>query len=690
MRRALSAVLFSMLPALLAASCAAPARRPATAPMMSPAQVPDLELRSLLLYLVDRQEYEPVSVQQALAGGPALRETLAMDLGRIPDRQARSPLVGLLLDDQANVRRAAAFSLGLLGDPDAKDALIKATRDPDRETAQLAVEALGRLKVPVVEVLEALLPLPEEERWARILPYLFRFHDDAVVRLAEHGLTLADPELHARSAYALAREPKPEAADLLRKLLADPDPQVRGWAARGVGLVGGTGDLARLRPLLDDAAAGPAIQALRAAQKLIQGKKEEAAADWRPRLRALLDDPRPGVRLTVLEVAGAWPLGDAADPLAAELADRAEKGEGRERGAALLALVAGGHPRAAELARTAAQAQDADLRARVAEAAGRLADTAGKLADPVRRELLDRLAADPAPAVRSAALDARLAAAGDDKTAGAALVAAALADADAGVRATALGWLAEHPVAPLASLDQAVGTAIRKGEGEEIGAGIQALAARAAAEPLERGAIVGLLEKIAGGGAGGGYVMRRQAGEALAGLGRTAPPLGPNETGRPVTAYREIVERTWQPRTVEVRTSRGAFRIRLACPDAPLTCLSFLQLVGQGFYDGLPFHRVVPDFVVQGGDPRGDGLGGPGYEIRDEINRLRYRRGTVGMALAGPDTGGSQFFVALSPQPHLDGGYTAFGEVVAGEEVLDRIVPGDRIEKIVEVGSDAR
>jgi cyclophilin family peptidyl-prolyl cis-trans isomerase len=116
-----------------------------------------------------------------------------------------------------------------------------------------------------------------------------------------------------------------------------------------------------------------------------------------------------------------------------------------------------------------------------------------------------------------------------------------------------------------------------------------------------------------------------------------------------------------------------------------MTCINFLNLAGQGFYDGLVFHRVVPDFVVQGGDPRGDGTGGPSYSIRDEINQLRYDRGVVGMALAGPDTGGSQFFLTLSPQPHLDGGYTAFGEVVSGGEVLDQIRLGDRIETIVEV-----
>jgi cyclophilin family peptidyl-prolyl cis-trans isomerase len=101
----------------------------------------------------------------------------------------------------------------------------------------------------------------------------------------------------------------------------------------------------------------------------------------------------------------------------------------------------------------------------------------------------------------------------------------------------------------------------------------------------------------------------------------------------------------------------------------------------------LAFHRVVPDFVVQSGDPRGDGWGGPGYAIRDEINRLRYERGVLGMALSGADTGGSQFFITLSPQPHLDGTYTAFGRVIGDDTVLDQIRQGDRIEEMTVVES---
>jgi cyclophilin family peptidyl-prolyl cis-trans isomerase len=109
---------------------------------------------------------------------------------------------------------------------------------------------------------------------------------------------------------------------------------------------------------------------------------------------------------------------------------------------------------------------------------------------------------------------------------------------------------------------------------------------------------------------------------------------------------------------------------------------NFMRLARAGFYNGLRFHRVVPNFVAQDGDPRGDGNGGPGYTIRDELNRRRYGRGAVGMALSGPDTGGSQYFITHSPQPHLDGHYTVFGRVVAGWGALDALVQGDRVEGI--------
>jgi cyclophilin family peptidyl-prolyl cis-trans isomerase/HEAT repeat protein len=133
---------------------------------------------------------------------------------------------------------------------------------------------------------------------------------------------------------------------------------------------------------------------------------------------------------------------------------------------------------------------------------------------------------------------------------------------------------------------------------------------------------------------------------------------------------------------VFIETSRGTIEFELAVLDAPQTTRNFMTLARKGFFNGLQVHRVVPNFVVQDGDPRGDGEGGPGYTIRDELNERPYVRGTVGMALDWRDTGGSQFFITHSPQPHLDGRYTAFGHVVNGMDVVDRIQVGDVIQRV--------
>jgi cyclophilin family peptidyl-prolyl cis-trans isomerase/HEAT repeat protein len=138
-----------------------------------------------------------------------------------------------------------------------------------------------------------------------------------------------------------------------------------------------------------------------------------------------------------------------------------------------------------------------------------------------------------------------------------------------------------------------------------------------------------------------------------------------------------------------ITTEKGDFTIVLLPEDAPLTVDNFVKLANSNYFNNTDFHRVVSNFVVQGGDPRGDGNGGPGYQIRDEINTVPYERGTVGMALSGKDTGGSQWFVTHSPQPHLDGGYTVFGRInESGMKIVDKISRGDRILSIKIIESD--
>jgi len=161
-----------------------------------------------------------------------------------------------------------------------------------------------------------------------------------------------------------------------------------------------------------------------------------------------------------------------------------------------------------------------------------------------------------------------------------------------------------------------------------------------------------------------------------------------SEAPRPLSWYEGVLRAValpalqGKPPRATIHTVRGDLQLELFGADAPITVNNFLTLARSGFYRNTRFHRVVPNFVIQDGDPRDDGNGGPGYAIRDEMNRNRDERGAVGMALSGPDTGGSQYFLTHSPQPHLDGHYTVFGRLVGGYDVLDRIVQGDLITSV--------
>lgn len=135
--------------------------------------------------------------------------------------------------------------------------------------------------------------------------------------------------------------------------------------------------------------------------------------------------------------------------------------------------------------------------------------------------------------------------------------------------------------------------------------------------------------------------------------------------------------------TATFDTSRGPIKIELYPDKAPLTVANFVNLAKRGFYDGLNFHRVIPDFMIQGGCPEGSGRGGPGYRFEDETNNgVRHERGVLSMANAGPNTNGSQFFITHVPTPWLDGKHTVFGKVTEGLDVVDAVKQGDLINKV--------
>ena len=131
-----------------------------------------------------------------------------------------------------------------------------------------------------------------------------------------------------------------------------------------------------------------------------------------------------------------------------------------------------------------------------------------------------------------------------------------------------------------------------------------------------------------------------------------------------------------------IRMAKGDIVIELFDKEAPKTVANFVKLIKEGFYDGLTFHRVIPGFVAQGGCPNGNGTGGPGYTIEDELvgNPHKHVRGALSMAHRGPNTGGSQFFIVYEPQPHLDGVHTVFGQVIEGMDIVDAIYQGEHME----------
>ena len=181
--------------------------------------------------------------------------------------------------------------------------------------------------------------------------------------------------------------------------------------------------------------------------------------------------------------------------------------------------------------------------------------------------------------------------------------------------------------------------------------------------------------------------VRNAAVRALAAMHVTTPPAEERSPDSRELDWNVLTEFQSNP-VVDVSTTHGMVRIELFVDEAPYTVAAFIGLVRSGFYDGLPFHRVVPNFVVQGGDPRGDGTGGPPFTLRSEFSPRSFIRGMVGIASAGKDTEGSQFFIMHSDHPHLDGRYTLFGTVIDGMEVVDAIQIGDRIETIVVHASD--
>ena len=641
-----------------------------------------VEALARLLAATDARVFDPGLERETLgAPDPFVRRQAALAAGRSGDTAAVALLVAALRDSSAAVQAAAAFALGLLKDGRAVAPLVALARTGDGAPQCEAVTALAKIggeegARAVADLLDVkTAPGVGTSAVQRVaLLEAWRLGTRApVARLTDFARD-PDPAARAHAVYALARLRIARAVPTLLGALTDREPYVRAVALRGVtravsdsAQIGPPAVIARIRPLLGDRDGHVRVNALRALASFQDSALVGLALP-------LVTDRDVNVAVQAETTLGA--LGGAR--AAAQLEGLLASARFAVRRQAAIALAqadsAAGVAAAAELGHNG----DWRWRSVAAEAFGAARD----------RARLDLQLADSDGRVVAQALQTlgRVVPEGDTSVAPRARV--LLGHADAAVRSVAADLLARHPA--LADVD-ALATAYERAAADTFDdarlSAVAALGAIAATGAEGRAAVA--TRFVARTPRADDYLVRRLASDKLPDAAARWGPAAPIATGRSLDDYRALVRRYLVPVTrgdasprVTIETDRGAMVIELFPGEAPLTVAAFLALVDRRYFDGSGWHRVVPNFVVQDGDPRGDGWGGPGVVLRDELNPVRYETGTVGMALSGPDTGGSQFFITHSPQPHLDGTYTVFGRVVSGLATLGSVAQGERIRSI--------
>jgi cyclophilin family peptidyl-prolyl cis-trans isomerase/HEAT repeat protein len=676
----------------IAASCAVgPAAHTSADPTPAPAAIlsdADAALLATLLAAADARRPDTTVVDRALgARSPFVRAYAVRTVGQIGISARAARLRALLADADSMVAADAAFALGLLHDSAATPALTAALAGPPTvmaaaawslgelgETARSSVERVLRTGQPtlaVASVLQAsakLRPVPV----GLVVPYLA--DADIVVRRS--------------AAYAVTRSRVPSATGALlqawERIRSDPreagagrsEPEVelRTYLARGLAKpVAGDSLAARalsgLRQLIDDDQPHVRINAVRSLATF--------GIDVRGDLVRRLRDPDANVRIATAQSLGGV-LSTATEWSAAWAADT---GFTFRRALAGVALRAGVRLPAIDPAARDAWQRHGDWRRRAAAAeasgGGSLTDV-DAIAVPLLR---DRDARVRTAAFRVAAPWADSTTATNKPYVRSALI-TALADSDVFVRATILDAL--RPRARAADAAIALREWRRAARDFDNDARLAALRVIATAWTADSGSFGAIRDSLVAIDPPADP-LEREIGRTVGPWSGWSPRIG---TSRPTSWYAEQIraivapDLAGHPAHAIIASERGQIEIVLRGADAPLTVANFVGLARRRYFDRLAFHRVVPNFVAQDGDPRGDGNGGPGYAIRDELNRRWYDRGAVGMALSGADTGGSQYFLTHSAQPHLDGHYTVFGHVIAGFDALDMLVQDDRIASI--------
>ena len=583
----------------------------------------------------------------------ASRARAARALGHIGDRGSAAPLIAALGDPDATVRREAAFALGLVADSASVPALAAGLRREGDPAVRVAiVTALGYIgsRAASPSLATSIRSPRVAERQAAALASA-RLRDSTLVDPLLRVVRDSHAETRWRLAYALGRIGDVRAARALRTLSYDRDELVRAFAARALGEIRDSSATARLGAMMHDAAWRVRVNASAALGAL--GIKREGRT-----LLPFAVDPHPHVRWQVAVSLGL--IGDSlALPALTKALDDSASGVVQAAASALLKIEG---DRAVPAAAGALDRLPSYLRAV-------LADAFGDVEGPAARELLLARAARTSVPAEAAGAISGLGRRPEWRKSSIPVVRPLLEDREFTVvcaAAEALGALGDTAAVP--GLARLFDRTLTTQDDDVRTSSATALAALKTPEALE---------SLRAARRDRDHRVRALVAGALgwpADSVAVAPPAELKARATPRTASRRL--------TAVVATERGDITLSLDPNAASENVENFASLARVGYFNGILFHRVVPNFVIQAGCPRGDGWGGPGYAIPCEYNDKPYETGTVGMALAGKDTGGSQWFITLSPQPRLEGRYTVLGSVASGMDVVERIMPGDRVLSI--------
>lgn len=655
-------------------------RDPPPPPVPPPPPPAPVRGRSAPVVLVPPAPPPPPDLVRLLADDEArIRRRAALAIGRVGLGDGVQPLVERLTDTDPEVKQMAAFALGLIGDARARDPLVALLSDASPLVQGSAAEGLGLIgdaaaAAPIGQMVSRIVdsgaltePIPDESESRRDTPAAaFRLGLTALVRLKAYeplAAALIDGTGRPRvtwwpAAFALQRIEDARAVPTLLALAQAPHPYTRAFAIRGLGNLNARQAVPLLLPLVAGSDHAIAVEAIRAIGRIgdpagaapLLKLATAAQADGQLRLEAV--SSLGGIRAEGVFDALLDIVGDPSPPVrAAAIRSLAQLDP-----AGFVTVLSGLDPD-----------PHWAVRAALASVLGELTPEAGL---PRLRSMVADGDARVVPAVLESLVKLRATESAD-------ILRQKLKDDDPGVRAAA--------AAAIGQLKPADGPNVLA-DAYSFGNRDALYVARAAAlEALSQYGATAAVPVLSGALSDKDWAVRTRAATLLKQLdpGTDAPTRIRPAPSQPAEFYAadRLTEPSVSPEAY-IDTDKGTIKVELAVLDAPITVENFMALARKGFFDGLMFHRVVPGFVVQTGDPRGDGQGGPGFTIRDELNERPYLRGAVGMALDWADTGGSQFFITHSPQPHLDGRYTVFGRVTSGMEVVDQLQQWDVVRRV--------